>query len=359
MVFDFVDGGSQSETTLQSNRGAFDRFRLLGSAPVNVEHRSTGIELFDLAAGMPVIVGPTGGAGALWPEGDIALARAAAKFQVPFVISNATSATLEALARAGGRLWLQIFLPSSRARALSLLQEAAGLGIEAIEVTVDTAVPGRRIRDLANRFSLPLAWSLPKLFDVLTHPRWLMRTIPHGPPMPILMSPDRGTFQTWTTPSAFAASYISAAIDWEDLKWLRDHWRGRLIVKGIQDPKHVLEAITAGYDALVVSNHGGRQLDGGVATIDILPEIVALAEKRIPILIDGGFRSGTDVLKALALGASAVQLGRSTLYGLAVAGQAGVERALEILHLEFDTALALTGLNTPTQASSAMIRMRP
>ncbi len=356
-IFDYADGAAQSESTARANLQAFERWRLLPSAPVAVHERSTGIELFGAPAKMPLIIGPTGMAGAFWPKGDLDLARSAARAGIPFVVSNGATATLEEIANAsqGGRLWLQLYIARSRDQTARLLRKAQALNFEALEVTVDTAVPGRRLRDIRNGFGIQVNWTAATICNVLRHPGWLWRALPHGTPKLGLMEVDAG--QKWATVSDFVRSQINPAVTWEDLKWLRDQWAGRLIVKGLLDPEQMPHAVSAGYDGVVVSNHGGRQLDGAVATLDVLPEFVAAAAGKIPVLIDSGFRSGTDVLKALALGATAVQIGRSALYGLSVAGEAGVDRVLSIFQLELDIAMALTGITSPQQAHRRMARL--
>lgn len=356
MVFDYADGAAQSESTARANLAALERCRLVASAPMNVQERSTAIQLLGAPAKMPLLIGPTGMAAAFWPHGDLHLARAAARFGIPFIVSNGATATLEEIAAAGqgGRQWLQIYLARSRDQTLRLLQKAQQLGFEAIEVTVDTAVPGRRVRDIVNGFGIQFNWTPAKIVDVMRHPGWMWRALPQGTPRLGLMEVDAG--QKWSTVSDFVRSQINPAVTWEDLKWLRDQWRGPLLVKGLTDPAQMASVSSAGYDGVVVSNHGGRQLDGAVATLDVLPEFVSAAAGKVPVLIDSGFRSGTDVLKALALGAAAVQIGRAALFGLATAGEAGVDRALSIFQTELDIAMALTGITSPAQAHPKMIR---
>jgi (S)-mandelate dehydrogenase len=360
MVFDYLDGGAQTESTVRANREAFDRHRLVASGPVDVHDRNHETELFGRRVKMPIIIGPTGYASAVWPKGDIALARVAGQRGIPFVISNGMNSTLEEVANAAeGWLWFQIYITTNREITANLLNKAVEVGIDTIEVTVDTAVPGRRLRDIENGFTVPFSWSAGKVLDVLKRPRWAMRSLKHGAPKPGLMELSSLPGQKWENVSDFVRTQINPSISWDDLKWLRDQWKGTLIVKGLLDPAHMAHAIEAGFDGVVISNHGGRQLDGAVATLDMLPEFVAAGGGRMPILIDSGFRSGTDVLKALALGAQAVQLGRPTLFGLATAGEAGVDRALSLFQSELDQAMALTGLTRPSQASTRMIRSKP
>ncbi|KQX23445.1 MULTISPECIES: alpha-hydroxy acid oxidase [unclassified Sphingomonas] len=355
MVFDYVDGGAQSESTMRQNRAAFERHRLLSAAPVDVSRRSTATTLFGQSLAMPLIIGPTGYASAFWPKGDLALARGAAAAGVPFVVSNGANSRLRDIAEAsGGQAWLQLYIAHDKQSTLGLIGEARALGFETLEVTVDTALPGRRIRDIRNGFTVPYSWTPDKVVDVLRHPGWMLRALPHGAPRPGLMPMEQG--RSWATVSEFVRSQINPAIGWDDLAWLRDQWPGTLIVKGLLDPGQVEPAIAAGYDGIVISNHGGRQLDGAVSTLDVLPDFAAAAKQRIPLLIDSGVRTGTDILKAVALGASAVQVGRATLYGLSTAGEAGVGHALGIFRTELDMAMALVGLNRVADATPAIVR---
>jgi len=359
MVFDFVDGGSGGEDTVRANRAALQQRYLLSSAPIDVSDRTTKTRLFGKSSGMPLIIGPTGFAGAVWPQGDIALARAAAKHRIPYVVSHGANSSLEDIAAAcpDGRRWLQLYLSANREVPGRLIERASDLGFEAIEVTVDTAVPGRRLRDITNGFTMPFSWSPGKLLDVLAHPAWALRALRQGMPQPGLLESDRPGNE-FATIADFARSQINPAVGWDDIAWIRNQWKGLLIVKGVLDPQQVEHAIRIGCDGIVVSNHGGRQLDGAVATMDVLADIVASAGGKLTVLIDSGFRSGSDILKALAIGASAVQLGRATLYGLAVAGEAGVDAVLDVLRAELDIALALTGITTPTDASPRLVRTR-
>lgn len=349
MVFDFLDGAAGGEATARDNRAAFEHWRLLPKALVDVSQRSLAVDLFGAPAAMPLIIGPTGLAAAYWPEGDCALARAAARHGIPFVMANGASAGMDEVARAStGRRWFQLYLPPQREAALPWLQMAEQQGFEALELTVDTAVPGRRLRDLRHGFALPFRWTPRKLLDVARKPRWALRMLRHGVPRARLSAgaaPPRAARSVSETMSA----RLSATLSWDDLAWLRDRWRRPLIVKGLSDAAQAAPLRRLGVDGVVVSNHGGRQLDGGLATLDALPAFVAELGGHMPILIDGGFRSGADIVKALALGATAVQLGRATLYALATAGEAGVDHALALLRQELDTTLALCGARSPRE----------
>lgn len=359
MVFDFFDGGAGSELTLRENRAALDRIRLVGSAPVDVGHRSAAISLFGKPLSMPIIIGPTGLAGAAWPAGDQALARAAAQAGIPFVMSSAASASMEAVAAAGeGRKWFQLYLFRDREVSLRLLQHAQALGFEAIEITVDNAIPGRRLRDARNGFSLPFRWTPRKLLSLATHPGWALRMARAGAPRLEVMAAEFD-LRSAATIAEVMEQQLDPTVSWDDIAFIRDRWKGPLILKGLLDPAQGARAAELGLDGIVVSNHGGRQLDGAVASIDMLPEFAAAVAGRLAILVDSGFRSGTDIIKALALGATAVQLGRATLYALASGGEEAVSRALSILAAELDVAQAMTGSPTIADIGPAKLRLPP
>ena len=344
MVFDFYDGGADGEDTLRHNREALDRRRLLGSAPVDVAARSQETTLFGKTYAMPLIVGPTGLAGAAWPAGDVALARAAGRAGIPFVMSTAATCTQEEVAGATDSKWMQLYIFKDRSFSQKIMDKADSLGFEAIEVTVDSAVAGKRLRDVRNRFSLPFRWSPSKVMSLLTHPTWTWRMARAGSPQLQVMAAELGLDETDTI-SELMQSQLDPSVSWDDIARLRDRWKKPLIVKGVLDPQHVRRALAIGVDGLVISNHGGRQLDGAVSTIDVLPDFVSEAAGRLTLLIDSGFRTGSDIARALAMGANAVQVGRATLYALATGGEAAVSHALGVLKQELDTVQALVGAN--------------
>ncbi|MBB3610449.1 alpha-hydroxy acid oxidase [Rhizobium sp. BK602] len=359
MVFDFFDGGAGSELTLRENRAALDRIRLVGSAPVDVGHRSSAITLFGKPLTMPVIIGPTGLAGAAWPAGDQALARAAGRTGIPFVMSSAASATMEAVAATGeGRRWFQLYLFRDREVSLRLLKHAETLGFEAIEITVDNAVPGRRLRDARNGFSLPFRWTPRKLLSLAAHPAWALRMARAGAPRLEVMAAEFD-LKSARTIAEVMEQQLDPTVSWDDIAFIRDRWKGPLILKGLLDPKQGIRAAELGLDGIVVSNHGGRQLDGAVASIDMLPEFVSAVGSKLAILVDSGFRSGTDIAKALALGATAVQVGRATLYALASGGEDAVFRALAIIAAELDVAQAMMGAPAIADLRPSGLRLSP
>jgi len=355
-VFDFIDGGSGSENTLAENRSALDRIRLLGSAPRDVSGCSQSVTLFGEDYDMPVIIGPTGLAGAAWPRGDLDLARAASDRNIPFVMSSAATATMEEVAEAGeGPKWFQLYVFKDRDVSRRLVSKARALGFKALEVTVDNAIPGRRLRDARNGFSLPFRWTPAKLAGLVAHPSWSLQMARSGAPKLEVMAAELG-LEKMDTIAELMQSLLDQSVDWETIKWVRDLWDGPLIVKGMLDPGEVASAREVGVDGIVISNHGGRQLDGSVATIDIVREFRAQAGPDMTLLVDSGFRTGSDIARALALGADAVQVGRATLYALASGGEEGVRQALSVLKSELEIVQILMGARSIGDFNSSMLR---
>lgn len=344
MVFDYIDGAAGEERTASRNREALDELRLMPEVLVDVSDRSLSCRLFGDDLAMPMVVGPTGMNGASWPRGDLCLARGAARAGVPFVMSTAATSTLDDVrAAAGPSRWFQLYMLKDRALVLDLLRRVADGGFKVLELTVDTAVGGRRNRDIRNGFTLPFRWSAGNVLDAARHTRWALQMLRQGTPTLKVFAELLGDGARGDTITDVMQQVLSASFTWREVAWLREHWRGPLVLKGLSAPRHARLARELGVDGAVVSNHGGRQLDGAGSTIEALPAFVEAAGGELTLLVDSGFRSGTDIAKALALGADAVQLGRATLYGLAAAGQPGVERALAILAHELDLAMALCG----------------
>ncbi|MHC1550178.1 alpha-hydroxy acid oxidase [Phyllobacterium sp. K27] len=278
MVFEFVDGGAYREDTLRHNRDALDRVRLLASAPVDVATRALTTTLFGKTYAMPLIIGPTGLAGAIWPAGDVALARAAGKAGVPFVMSTAATCTLEQVAEATDTKWMQLYIFKDRSFSQRIMEKADALGFDALQITVDSAVVGRRLRDVRNGFSLPFNWTSAKVLSLLLHPAWTLRMARGGSPQLKVMAAELGLEKNKTI-SQLMQSQLDPSVSWDDIARFRDRWKKPLIIKGVLDPQHVKQALKIGVDGLVISNHGGRQLDGAASTIDVLPEFVS--ERRV------------------------------------------------------------------------------
>lgn len=358
MVFDFIDGGSGMEATLRENRAALDRVKLVASAPVNVATRDQSVTLFGQTYAMPLVIGPTGLVSVAWPQGELVLARAAGKAGIPYVMSTAASATMEDVARAGdGRKWFQLYAFRDREISKAMVRKAASLDFEVIEIAVDNPIPGTRLRDSRNGFSIPFAWTPRKLWSVATRPGWLWRMMRNGAPKMELLSEAFG-LQEAPTIAAVLQKQLDPGVDWDYIRELRDLWPRAFVVKGMLDPSHVEAAVASGVDGVVISNHGGRQLDGAASSIEMLPEFVAAAAGRLTLLIDSGFRTGTDIVKALALGAHSVQVGRPTLFAAASGGQPAVERALAVLRNEIDIAQALLGAATISDLNPSHVRFR-
>lgn len=338
-IFDYIDGGAGDERGVRRNREAIER-RLLKLRPLtNVSERNLSVPLFGGRLPLPFLIGPTGLNGAVMPGGDLALARAAAKFGIPFVLSTASSMSIEDVARqVYGELWFQLYV-LNRDAARQFVDRALDAGYRTLVLTVDVPVGGRRDRDFRNGFGVPFQMTPRFPLDCALHPGWALKQLRGGAPQ---LANLRSTGATDANSQALLMlRQMDASFDWDDLKALRDRWPHRLIVKGLTDPADCARCFSLGVDAVVLSNHGGRQLEDVVAGFDMIDRI-DVPEGKV-LLVDGGFRRGADIVKALALGADAVMLGRATLYGLAAAGQAGVEQVIETLRLEIDNTLALIG----------------
>jgi len=343
-IFDFYDGGADDECTLADNRAAFRRTRLVPRVLRDVSSVDLTTTLFGEPLRMPLAIAPTGGVGFGWRGGDVAIAQAATSFGIPYTLSTSATASIEDVAaQAPGRRWFQAYVLQDKARLAALIERARAMEYEALMITVDLAVGGKRERDFVNGLTFPMKLTRRNIWQFVAKPRWSLDMLLHKPPvMPHLV----GLAQPPSEGSAVhtPGRHYDPAFDLEQLKSLRDRWPGRLIVKGISHPGDVAPLLDVGVDALVVSNHGGRQLDTTIATLDALPAIAQAVNGRIPVLLDGGIRRGNDIVKALALGASAVMVGRATLYGALAAGHEGACRALWLLQDEFRRTMQLCGL---------------
>ena len=356
-AFEYVEGGAEDEATLRANRADFARWRLLPRTLIDTRTRSLAGRLLGRPLAAPLLIGPTGFNGILHADGDVALARAAAAHGIPFTLSTFSTARLEDVARrAGGQLWLQLYVLKDRAVARELIGRAAAAGYEALVFTTDANVFGSREWDRRN-YRTPGKPNLRTLLDILAHPRWLTRHAACGLPrfrnLEAFLAPE--------TTSALGGStviprLVDASISWEDVRWMRELWRGKFLLKGVLDARDAQQAVRLGCDGLVISNHGGRQLDYCVTALQVLPEIARAVGERATLIVDGGFRRGTDIVKALALGADAVLLGRATLYGLAAGGEAGANHALDILVSELDRVLGELGCNSVAELGPGFLR---
>jgi (S)-mandelate dehydrogenase len=346
-IFEFVDRGNEDEVALRNNRAAFERIKLKPRVLVDVSGRNQDITLFGNRQTMPIAIAPTGSAGLTWYEGEIALARAAKAAGIPFTLATGSMTAMERVAeQAGGRLWFQLYMWPDRSLSHQLIERARAAGYEALVVTVDSPVPPGRVYNLRNGMTIPFRFTRRNVTDVLMHPRWIFGVL-----MRYLLSTGMPRYENYpgeikakiTALPMGRSMMLNDSLTWDDLRVLRKLWPHKLIAKGIITAEDAILAADCGVDAVVISNHGGRVVDSTMAPIDVLPEVVNAVGKRITVIVDSGFRRGSDVVKALALGAHAVFVGRATLYGTAAGGQAGAARALTILREEIDRTLALIG----------------
>jgi (S)-mandelate dehydrogenase len=347
-IFDFFDGGAEDEVTLRENRAAFERVRLLPKVLVDVAQVDTRVSLFGKDMALPVAVAPTGGIGAGRPGADLMLARTAKAFGIPYTLATPATASIERVAAEvpDGRRWFQLYVVRDRAFREQLVRRAEEAGYEALFVTVDLAVSGKRERDPRNGFVTPYKPNWRNSRDVLTRPAWLMDIMRSGLPTMANFEGYKFSSTKVTDIATAVGREMDASFDWEELKRLRDLWPRRLLLKGVQRPDDAERAATLGCDGVVVSNHGGRQLDGAAATLEALPFVAKAVGNKMTVLLDGGVRRGVDILKARALGAQAVLVGRATLFGVMAAGEPGARRALEILATELERAMKLCGVRT-------------
>ncbi len=356
-IWEYAERGVEDEIGMARNRAAFDQITFRPRVLRRVDRIDTSVPIFGQQTPMPLALAPTGAAGLLWHNGDLALAQAAAAAGLPFTISSASTLDVDVIASAGGRLWFQLYLWEDRSLSLAVVDRAAELGCEALFVTLDMAVPPNREYIHRNGFGTPFQLNARNTIDVLTHPRWLAGVMGRymltgGIPTQANL-PDR--LRTKVTKGAPpGALFKQDDLDWDGIRELRDRWPGKLILKGILHPADAEQALAIGADGVVVSNHGGRALDSSLATIDALPAIVKAVGGRMTIFLDSGIRRGSDIVKARALGADAVLAGRAPLYGLAAAGEAGVSRALELLRAETARTMAMLGTRNFGEVAEAL-----
>lgn len=345
-VFDFADGGAEDELTLRANEAAFEALELWPRPLDGAANVDLSVELFGHRLAAPVMIGPTGLAGLFWPDGERCAARAAAAAGTAYCLSHGSVCTLEALAETGtSPRWMQVFIYKDRGFTEELTRRAAAAGYHALVLTTDNQLLGKRERDLVNGFRIPPRFAPAQLLTMATKLGWLRR-----------MRGELGalTFGNYVRPGEPAdivalagkmGSILDPGMSWRDVEWLRGLWPGPLLLKGVLHPDEARRAIERGIDGVIVSNHGGRQLDGAVSSLGALPSVVRAVDGRIPVLLDGGIRRGGDVLKALALGAACCLIGRPQLWGLAVAGEAGVAHVLDVLRDELARAMGLCGID--------------
>ena len=345
MFYDYADSGSWTEGTYRANESDFQRIKLRQRVAVNMENRSTRSTMIGQSVAMPVAIAPTGLTGMQHADGEIHGAQAAKKFGIPFTLSTMSICSIEDVAQATDRhpFWFQLYVMKDRDYIERLIDRAKAANCSALVITLDLQIIGQRHKDLKNGLSAPPKMTLANLVNIATKPAWALgmlgtkrrgfgNIVGH-----VKGVENMGSLSEWT------AQQFDPALNWGDVEWIKKRWGGKIILKGIQDPEDARLAVNSGADALIVSNHGGRQLDGAQSSIGALPAIVDAVGSQIEVHMDGGIRSGQDVLKARALGARGTYIGRSFLYGLGAMGEAGVTKALEIIHKELDLTMAFCG----------------
>jgi L-lactate dehydrogenase (cytochrome)/(S)-mandelate dehydrogenase len=345
VVFDFVDGAADDEHVMRRNEQAFANVSLLPRPLEGATTRDQSVELFGERLSGPVLIGPTGLAGMMWPRGEAESARAAKAAGTVYTMSHASTVSIENLAsEVGGHLWMQVFVYRDRGLTRSFIERAHAAGYKALVLTIDNQLPGHRERDIRNGFTVPLRMGIGNVIDVAFHPGWLLR-MARTPRLTFANYQLEGSSDVMSV-AARMSSLLTPDLSWKDVQWIRQAWDRPLLLKGVLHPEEAKRAAELGVDGVIVSNHGGRQLDAVPASIKALPAVVAAVGQRMPVLIDGGIRRGADVMKALALGASACLIGRPQLWGLATAGERGVAWVLEVLRSEIDRTMALGGWDT-------------
>lgn len=357
-VYEYIHGGADDEVSLANNRAIFNRYRFTPRTLTDVSHRDISTRIFGRRISMPILIGPTGFNGLVTRDGDLKLARAAARHGIPFALSTVSTAALEAVsAIPDGWPWMQIYFLKDRGFVEQLVARCRKAGYDTIVVTTDSAIYGNREWDVRN-YARPFVLNWRNKLDVLCKPRWMLDVLyPNGLPtfknLGDLLPPDGMSVQGAATE---LGRQHMPSLNWEDVKWLRDAWDGHLVLKGILSVGEAQMAADHGVDGIVLSNHGGRQLDGSVAPIEILADVRAAVGDRLTVMLDSGFRRGTDVLKALLLGADAILMGRTTLYGLGAGGEAGVNHALGLLEADVHRTLGLLGCSSLDELDPDMIR---
>jgi L-lactate dehydrogenase (cytochrome) len=356
MFYDYADAGSWTESTYRANEEDFARIKFRQRVAVNLENRSLKSTMVGQEVAMPVALAPTGLTGMQHADGEILAARAAEKIGVPFTLSTMSICSIEDVAaRTTKPFWFQLYVMKDRDFINRLIDRAKAARCSALVLTLDLQVLGQRHKDLRNGMTAPPKLTIPNMINLATKPRWCWN---------ILRTPRRqfgnivghaSSVSDMSSLSSWTSQQFDPALSWDDVAWIKERWGGKLIIKGIMDPEDARLAVKSGADALIVSNHGGRQLDGAQSSIGALPGIVEEVGSRIEVHMDGGVRSGQDVIRALALGAKGVYIGRPFLYGLGAMGEAGVARCLEIIRNELDLTMAFCGLRDVRDVDSNIL----
>jgi L-lactate dehydrogenase (cytochrome) len=356
-IFDYVDRGSYTESTLRANRADLELLTLRQRVGIDVDKRSTRGTMLGEEVSMPVGLAPVGLTGLNWADGEILAARAAQRFGVPFTLSTMSICSIEDVA--GGvekPFWFQLYVMRDRGFAASLVERAKAAGCSALVLTLDLQVQGQRHRDLKNGLAVPPKLTLGTALDIMMKPGWALNVLRGKRKSFGNLEGRIPDAKSLSTLSQWIAGQFDPTLSWKDVEWVKNLWGGKLVLKGVLDAEDAKIAAQSGADAIVVSNHGGRQLDGTMSSIRALPDVVDAVGDRTEVWFDGGIRGGQDVLRALALGAHATLIGRAFAYGLGAMGEAGVLRALEIIQRELDVTMALCGLRGVREANRSVLR---
>ena len=344
MFYDYADSGSWTESTYRANSDDFQKIKLRQRVAVNMENRSTATQMVGMDVKMPVAIAPVGLTGMQHADGEIKAARAAEKFGIPFILSTMSICSIEDIAaHTQAPFWFQLYMMRDRDAMAAMIERTRKAGCNALVLTLDLQVIGQRHKDLKNGLTAPPRPTLANIINLMTKPRWCLgmagtRRHTFGNLVGHVKGvSDMRSLAAWTN------EQFDPRLSWADVVWVKERWGGKLILKGIQDVEDAKLAVQSGADAIVVSNHGGRQLDGAQSSIEALPAIVAAVGSEVEVWMDGGIRSGQDVLKAWALGARGTLIGRAMVYGLGAMGEAGVTKALQIIHKELDITMAFCG----------------
>jgi L-lactate dehydrogenase (cytochrome) len=358
-LFDYIDGGAEDEVTMRANTADFQRYRFQPRALVDVSRRDQSTTVLGIPVASPLILAPTGFTGMFWPRGEAVAARAAGRKGVIFTASTMSICPMEEIAHAAtGPVWYQLYVWRDREIVRMLIERAKAAGYRALVVTVDTPVLGQRERDVRSGLVFPPRITVRNVLDTLRRPSWLRGFLANPRPTFGNFVGIPGVEHDAVSLAAFTTKQFSASITWADVEWYRTLWPGPIALKGILSAEVARQAVERGVEAIIVSNHGGRQLDHAPSPIEALPEIVDAVEGRAEVILDGGIRRGSDVVKAIALGARACMIGKAFNYGVAALGERGVELAIDILQKEIDRALALIGRPTLAQLDRTVVQMR-
>ena len=357
MFYDYADSGSWTESTYKANESDFQKIKLRQRVAVNLEGRSTRSKMIGQDVSMPVAIAPTGLTGMQHADGEILAARAAKAFGIPFTLSTMSICSIEAVSKGiqGHPFWFQLYVMKDRAFIENLIDRAKAANCSALVLTLDLQILGQRHKDLKNGLSAPPKLTIPNILNMMTKPKWCLgmlgtnnrefgNIVGH-----VKGVDDMGSLSDWT------AKQFDPALNWDDVEWVKKKWGGKLILKGIQDIEDARLAVNSGADAIIVSNHGGRQLDGAQSSIESLPSIFSEVGSQIEVHMDGGIRSGQDVLKAVSLGAKGTYIGRAFLYGLGAMGEQGVTKALQLIRNELDLTMAFCGKTGIDQIDTSLL----